>query len=542
MNRRDFLSRASALPLAVGADLVFSQMAGAQETVDVVAADFERLADVALGAAAMAGAGYADFRIERSRSESISTREQIVRGVSYRESVGCSVRVLVNGTWGFAAGAIGDGDAAVAKLARRAVEVARGLNALQAVPVVLEDVPAYRDTWRQKVEIDPFSVPLEEKAALLLELNGAAAKSGANFCNSSIAQVSEEKWFASSHGSRIVQSRTRVFPQFTVTVLDEKNGGYATRDSFAPPRGQGFEYLRGYDFSAESALAVEQAKEKMAAPSVTPGAMDLVIAPSNLWLTIHETVGHPTELDRALGYEANYAGTSFATPDKLGELNYASDLVTMVGDRSQAMGLSTVGYDDDGVKTDGKEFKIIDSGKFSNYQMAIGQAQKIGRTESNGCAYADGYDAFPIQRMPNISLQPGPEAITAKELIADVEDGIFIEGNGSWSIDQQRYNFQFTGQVFHRIRGGKIDGMLRDVAYQGNSVDFWRACDGLGGRDSYELGGAFNCGKGQPGQLAPVSHGAVPARFRQVNILNTEQEAGKQASRDNAACRANAWC
>ena len=544
MNRRTFLQQASALPLAAGAEIGFLGGAGAAEADgDLIATDFDRLAEVALGTAEMAGASYADFRIERRRSERIATREQVVRGINFSEGVGYSVRVLVDGTWGFAAGNLGDGGIvsdAVGRSAQKAVATAGGLKVLQDAPVMLEKIPAYQETWRLPVEEDPFSVALEEKAQLMLDLNAAATKAGANFCNSGVSSVTEEKWFASSLGSRIVQQRTRIFPQFSVTVLDSKKGGYATRNSFFPPTAAGFEVMRAHDFVAEAALAVEQAREKMAAPSVTPGPMDLVIAPTNLWLTIHETVGHPTELDRALGYEANYAGTSFATPEKLGELQYGSDLVTIVGDRTQDTGLATVAFDDDGVKTAGKEFKIIDAGKFSNYQMALGQAQKIGRTGSNGCAYADSHDSFPIQRMPNISLQPGKEDIGVEDLIADVEDGIFIEGNGSWSIDQQRYNFQFTGQVFHRIRGGKIDGMFRDVAYQGNSVDFWKSCDGLGGPSSYELGGAFNCGKGRPGQLAPVSHGAVPARFRQVNILNTEQEAGKQASTfrggKNAAC------
>ncbi len=551
INRRDFLRQVSVLPLAAGAELGFSQEGSGQVEIDEVNENFDRLAEVALGAAAMAGAGYADFRIERKRSEQIATREQVVRGIHFNERIGCSVRVLVDGTWGFAAGNLSASapvggpapaaDDAVRRMALDAVATAQGLRSLQSVPVVLEEVPAYRDTWRLPIAVDPFSVALEEKAALMLQLNASAAKAGANFCNSGVASVSEEKWFASSRGSRIVQARTRVFPQFSVTVLDEKKGGFATRNSFSPPTAAGFEALRDHDFVTEAALAVEQAREKMMAPSVQPGPMDLVIAPSNLWLTIHDTVGHPTELDRALGYEANYAGTSFATPEKLGHLDYGSELVTIVGDRTQDTGLATVAYDDDGVKTQGKEFKIIDSGIFSSYQMALGQAQKIGLSGSNGCAYADSHDSFPIQRMPNISLQPGPADIGAQELIADVEDGIFIEGNGSWSIDQQRYNFQFTGQVFHRIRGGKIDGMLNDVAYQGNSVDFWRSCDGLGGEASYELGGAFNCGKGRPGQVAPVSHGAVPARFRQVNILNTADEAGKQASRsrikNSAACR-----
>ena len=197
--------------------------------------------------------------------------------------------------------------------------------------------------------------------------------------------------------------------------------------------------------------------------------------------------------------------------------------MNIVGDRTQPDGLSTVGYDDDGVRTAGAEFHIVKEGRFENYQTSIGFAKASGRSRSNGCAFADSWDKFPIQRMPNISLQPGGKKRPVEELIADIKDGIYIIGDGSWSIDQQRYNFQFGGQLFYEIKNGKLGGMLRDVAYQGNTVDFWNACDGLCGREEYFLGGSPSCGKGQPGQSAPVSHGAVPARFRQINVINTSR-------------------
>jgi TldD protein len=281
--------------------------------------------------------------------------------------------------------------------------------------------------------------------------------------------------------------------------------------------------VEGYDFVGEAARVSEEAARKISAKSVEPGKKDLVIHPTNLWLTIHESVGHPTELDRALGYEANFAGTSFVTTEKLGKLRYGSEFITILGERTQEGGLSTIGYDDDGVKTKGAEFAIIKEGRFENYQMAMGSAKAIGRAGSNGCAFADGWDKFPIQRMPNISLQPGPKKVSAQDLISDVKDGIYVVGNGSWSIDQQRYNFQFGGQVFYEIKNGKLGQMLRDVAYQGNTVDFWNACDGVGGKEEYYLGGTFSCGKGQPEQSAPVSHGAVPARFRKINVINTNR-------------------
>jgi TldD protein len=282
--------------------------------------------------------------------------------------------------------------------------------------------------------------------------------------------------------------------------------------------------VAAYDGEAEAALAATQAREKLAAKSVEPGQYDVVIDPANLFLTIHESVGHSTELDRALGWEADFAGTSFVVPEMLDGLQFGSPLMTVMADRSQEGGLATIGYDDDGVRSTEAEFPIVEKGVFRNYQMALGQAHLIGRQRSNGCAYADSPTAFPIQRMPNISLQPGAEDVSLLDLIAGVDRGIYISGAGSWSIDQQRDNFQFGGQIFWEIRNGALGPMLRDVAYQARTVPFWNSLDGLGGQSTYELHGAFHCGKAQPAQIAPVGHGAVPARFRGVTILNTERK------------------
>lgn len=529
MQRRDWIKGTSATALA----LVSFRWATSAAAADSLSSRFPALADLALTRATELGATFADLRFMQTDRESLFVREEMVQGIDASSSLGCSVRVLVQGAWGFAASEE-ISEKRLLQLIESAVAIAKGQTGWRKQPIEIESLPAHSGRWDMPLTIDPFTVALEEKVERLLGINRAALGQGANYCHSHLSAVREHKWLANTFGTRIEQSRMRLHPGFSVTLVDSKKGEFASRASMLPPRGAGYEHLGEWDAAAEAALAVEQAREKMAAPSVTPGKKDLVIAPSNLWLTIHETVGHPTELDRALGYEANYAGTSFCTPDKLDSLRYGSDLVNLVADRSAAGGLSTVAWDDDGVETAGKEFPIVKDGVFRNFQMALGQAALIGREGSNGCAYADSFDAFPIQRMPNISLQPGGDpSVIAESLIADVEDGIYIEGNGSWSIDQQRYNFQFTGQVFHRIRNGKLDGMLRDVAYQGNSVDFWNACDGLGGAPTYELGGAMNCGKGQPGQVAPVSHGAVPARFRRINVLNTARESGN----DIAAAR-----
>lgn len=539
MHRRDWLKGTSATGLA----LLASRWTMTAEAASALDEQFPRLADLALDRAKSLGATFADFRLMQTDSESLFVREEMVQGVEANSKLGGSVRVLVDGAWGFAASEDLSEDA-VKRMTDAAIALAKGQAEWREKPIEIETLAAFQGSWESPVEIDPFTLPLEEKVDQLLGINRSALKTGANYCFSYLFAVRERKWLANSFGSRITQSRVRLHPKFSVTLTDPKKGDFASRDSFHPPRGAGYEHVRDWDAASEAALAVEQAREKMAAPSVTPGKKDIVIGPSNLWLTIHETVGHPTELDRALGYEANFAGTSFCTPDNLDKLQYGSEIVNLVGDRTAEQGLATIGWDDDGVETAGKEFHIVKDGIFRNYQTAMGQAALIGRDGgSNGCAYADNFDAFPIQRMPNISLQPGEDdSVTAESLIADVEDGIFVDGSGSWSIDQQRYNFQFTGQVFHKITNGKLDGMYKDVAYQGNSVDFWNACDGLGGAPTYELGGAFNCGKGQPGQLAPVSHGAVPARFRQINILNTAEESGKKtASKCDCSGGTTAW-
>ncbi len=527
MHRRDWLKGTSAAGLAL---LSHRWITTAFAAADL-SSRFPALAEAALAKATELGASFADLHVMQTDRESLFVREEMVQGVDAGSSLGCSVRVLVQGAWGFAASEE-ISEKRVLQLVESAVAIARGQAGWRKQPIEIEALPAHTGRWDMPVTVDPFTIALEEKVERLLEINRAALEKGASYCNSHLSAVRERKWLANTFGSRLEQSRVRIHPSFSVTLVDPKKGEFASRASMRPPRGAGYEHFSDWDATGEAALAVEQAKEKMAAPSVTPGKMDLVIAPSNLWLTIHETVGHPTELDRALGYEANFAGTSFCTPDKLDSLQYGSELVNLFADRSAGGGLSTVMWDDDGVKTLGREFPIVKDGVFRNFQMALGQAALIGREGgSNGCAYADSFDAFPIQRMPNISLQPGKDnTITAESLIAGVEDGIYIDGNGSWSIDQQRYNFQFTGQVFHRIRNGKLDGMFRDVAYQGNSIDFWKACDGLGGAPTYELGGAMNCGKGQPQQVAPVSHGAVPARFRQINVLNTAAESGKDVA------------
>ena len=481
------------------------------------------LADTALRLARQSGAAYADIRLGRNQRESLFAREDKLQHASYGLDVGFGVRVLMNGSWGFA-GSSSLTEPEIARMVALAVEMAQANAQIQAEPITIEDLPAAQEDWVMPVNTDPFSVATDVKAAYLLAVTGAALKNGADFCYAMLHFVREEKLFASSKGSVIFQTRLRSAPSFMATAVDKSAGKFASRDSLAPPMGAGWDYVESCDLVAEAAQAGTELREKLAAKSVQPGTYDLVVAPSNLFLTIHETVGHSTELDRALGWEADFAGTSFVTPDKLGTLQFGSPLMTVMADRSQHGGLATVAFDDDGVRTSGAEFPIVEDGIFKNYQMALGQARHIGREKSNGCAYCETATAFPIQRMPNISLQPNRQTTSLGDLIGGVERGIYIVGAGSWSIDQQRDNFQFGGQLFYEISNGKLGPMLRDVAYQGRTAEFWNSMDRLGDASTYYLGGTFNCGKGQPMQGAPVSHGAVPARFRGVTVLNTERE------------------
>jgi TldD protein len=514
-SRRDFLKTAG---LAMGA-ITLPSWVFESEAATYQAVDKNRLADVALSTAKRLGATYADIRINRYRFESISTREQQVQNVSRSQSFGFGVRALVKGTWGFASSRIVTPEE-VRRVTGQAVEIARANSVFQRKPI--EIVPASKvvTSWKSSFEKDPFEVPIEDKIQFLLKLNRAAMKTeGVGFINSAMLFVNEQKFLATSDGSRIDQYLIRSFPSFTVTAINRASGDFQTRTSFGGPQALGYEYLEKYPWMVEAEQAGEEVVAKLKAKSVEPGKYDLILHPSHLWLTIHESVGHPTELDRALWWEANYAGTSFLTPDKTGKLQFGSKLVNFVADRTQPAGLATTGYDDEGVP--GQKWHLVRDGVFVDWQTTRDLAPLVGQKKSYGCLYADSWGSVPFPRMPNVSLQPGKEAVSLDNLVNSVDNGILIYGNGSYSIDQQRYNFQFGGQTFYEIKKGKITGMLRDVAYQARTTDFWGACDGLGGPATYQLGGSFNDGKGEPTQSNAVSHGCPIARFRQINVLNT---------------------
>jgi TldD protein len=499
----------------------------------------KKLADAVLNKATSLGATYCDIRIGRYLNQFLTTRENKVQNIVNTESFGTGIRVIVNGTWGFASTNIVT-EEGLLKATTQAIAIAKANSKFQKEPVRLATEKGHGEVvWKTPIEKNPFEVPVSEKVDLLLRANAAAIQGGASFISSNLFQVNEQKYFASTDGSYIDQDVHRIWPTFTVTAIDKATGTFKTRSALSAPMGMGYEYLipkaqdkiqgpggillykNSYDMIEDAVASAAQAKEMLKAKSVEPGKYDLVLEPNHLGLTIHESVGHPLELDRVLGYEANYAGTSFATVDKLksGNFNYGSKIVNIFADKTQLGSLGAVGYDDEGVKC--KRWDLIKDGILVNYQVIRDQAHILNQTESHGCCYSQSWSDVQFQRMPNVSLSPGKEAYSIDQMIKDVEKGIYIAGRGSYSIDQQRYNFQFGGTVFYEIKNGAIAGMLNDVAYQSNTQEFWNSCAKICDEKDYRMFGSFFDGKGQPSQVSAVSHGSSSSRFDGINVINT---------------------
>ena len=522
VTRRTFLQSSSAA-------LASSLFAAAPADSTKPNSDLETLGAVALAEAKRLKATYSDIRIIRYRRQFVSVRLNPERGtaktlevpnVADTGSFGFGVRVIADGAWGFAASPIVTKEE-ITRITGEAVGVARANAVLKSSPVELAPVPAYRDRWQTPFERDPFSVPLEEKLELIRSAAAQAKKDDKVFSSACVLSFrSEDKYLATSVGSSIQQLNMQTYAVVNATAVDRAAALSRTRRYQPPQVTAGYEYVPIMNLVENARRVREESLELLAAPAVSPGKKDLVLMPSHLWLTIHESLGHSTELDRALGYEANYAGTSFLTPDKLGKQRIGSDIVNIWGDRTNERGLATTGYDDDGVKA--TKFPIIERGIFKHYQTIRDQAHLIGEKESRGCCYADNWSSVPFQRMPNVWLEPGKATTTLDDLISGVDDGILIDGDGSFSIDQQRYNFQFGGDAFWQIKGGKKQGMLARVAYQSRTTDFWQACDQIAGPSYWQQWGAPNDGKGEPGQINSVSHGCSPSRFRQINVIQTD--------------------
>ena len=526
MNRRDFLLQSAAT--AAGLAVLPGVAHAARLPLDDP--EYRELANRALDAARSAGASYADVRISRVRNQALSTRERQITGFQDGETFGFGVRVLASGAWGFVASR----DltlAEVERVGRLAVSQAKANAAARRRPVELAPAEVHRDaTWRSPIRVDPFEVSIEDKVGLLLAANDAALKvQGARFVTSSMFFVREEKTFANTDGSFITQTIYRSFPQMNVTAVGGND--FQTRLSTdVQPMGLGYEHVQDAKLVENATRWASDAVAKLTARPVQPGRYDLILMPSHLFLTIHESIAHPTELDRIMGFEANFAGTSFIYPidDYLGKFRYGPDYFNVQAERSAPGSLATVGYDDEGVRPD--EYLIVKNGILNDLQTTREQApwladwyRRSGKpVRSHGNSYAESWSQVQFQRMPNVNVMPNPERdVSVEELVSGVQDGIMIEGRGSFSIDQQRYNAQFGGQVFHEIKNGRVTGMLKDVAYQIRTPEFWNSIDGLGGKSTYFAGGSFNDGKGQPSQSNAVSHGCPATRFRKVNVINT---------------------
>lgn len=545
MKRRDFVQIAG---LGLGGMMLPLGLLGNSNPVSIEALlesplnvqQKKQIADAALNTAKSNGATYTDVRIGRYLNQFISTRENKVQNIVNSESYGVGIRVIANGTWGFAS----TNDVSpegVKKATLQAVSIAKANSKFQTDPVKLAPNVSHGEvSWKTPIQKNAFEIPVAEKVELLLAANAEAQKNGASFVNSNLFQVNEQKYFASSEGSYIDQDIHRIWPTFNVTAIDKAAGKFKTRQAMSAPMGMGYEYMipkkedklvgavpdmylykNSYDMIEDAGLSARQAKEMLSAKSVDPGKYDLVLEPNHLGLTIHESVGHPLELDRVLGYEANYAGTSFATLDKLkaGNFNYGSKLVNIFADKTQQGSLGAVGYDDEGVKC--KQWDLIKDGVLVNYQAIRDQVHIIGQNESHGCCYSQSWNDVQFQRMPNVSLAPGKDPYSVQQMIKDVEKGIYIAGRGSYSIDQQRYNFQFGGTVYYEIKNGQITGMLNDVAYQSNTQEFWNSCAKICDASDYRMFGSFFDGKGQPSQVSAVSHGSSTTRFNGINVINT---------------------
>lgn len=521
ISRRDFM-RLSAAVAAAGILLPSTKPVAAQS---MTSSERELLLH-AIDAARSAGAQYADARVIRTQFEAIGAREQMITQVQSTDSFGINVRALVGGSWGFSATQVLTRDA-VATMAREAVAIATANNEVAPSETVLAEVDIFPDAdWITPHTVDPFDVSLEDKAALLLRINEEALRvNNIRFSNSSILSVKEERLLATSEGSVIRQTLLRINPSINITAISPDGSDFQTRGAVVEPAGRGYEYIRGLELASSAGGWAEEAAMKLEAPSVEPGKWDLILHPSNLWLTIHESIGHPTELDRALGFEANYAGTSFIYPpeDVINKLRLGPEFLQFVGNRTEFGGCATTGWDDEGVPAE--VWPIIKDGLFVDYQTTREQAdwisQYTGIDRSHGCSYGQNWESMPFQRMPNVSMLPGENDLSEDDVIASTDRGILVEGRGSYSIDQQRYNIQFAGQVFWEIRNGRKYRMLRDVAYVGRTPEFWNALDKIGGPSTYYLGASFGDAKGQPIQVNAVSHGCPISLFRDIDIINT---------------------
>ena len=477
---------------------------------------WDEYAELALKRVTASGAEYGDIRILHSTSQTITGEDRRIASIRDVEDIGFGVRVLYHGAWGFAASSILSLEE-VPRVADLAIDIAKSSASVAIEKVRLAEEPVHRDRIVTPYRVDPFAVPLEKKTDLLLRtMEALHRQQGIVRSSASLWARRDQKLFVSTEGTHLEFDLLAGQGECVATALHDSR--FASRSFNTPHLRVGYELIEEADFFREAPRVAAQAVEKVAAPAVDAGSYDLVLDAEHLSLTMHESCGHPSELDRALGYEANYAGTSFLTPEKRGTFRYGSPHVNLVADNTEPETLAATGYDDDGVAC--QTWDIVREGVFVGYCTNREVAPKIGDTRSGGSNRADGWGSVPIVRIANIGLESG--SATLDQLIADVKRGIYIEGHGSYSIDQRRYNFQFGGDAFWLIENGRRTHMLRDVIYQGITPEFWRSCDGVANRTSRRRYGFITCGKGQPGQSGWMTHAASPARFRNIGVIRGE--------------------
>jgi TldD protein len=473
------------------------------------------LAEAALNAAQVKGAGYADIRLSDRVQQNLAVKNGELAAVSDDASEGFGVRVLVDGAWGFAGSSRLEAQE-VEEVVDRAIRIARASARVRTESVDLGPAVRSQGSYRTPLTRDPFQVPLSEKVDLLMRADRAMGEvAGITVREGQMEFIRDRKLFASSEGAlteqELVESGAAI--EATATTPDEvQNRSYP--NSFGRQQGQaGFEYVEAMELERHAGRVAEEAVQLVSAPQCPSGVTTLILDASQVALQIHESCGHPTELDRVFGTEAAYAGTSFMTPEKLNQLRYGSPAVSITADALSATGLGTFGWDDEGVPA--QRTYLIKEGLFVGYLTSRETAQRLGQ-QSNGTMRADGWNRIPLIRMTNVNLEPGTSSL--EEMIAGVEDGVYMETNRSWSIDDKRLNFQFGTQLAYEIKGGRRGRMLKNATYAGITPEFWNSCDAVGDRSTWRLWGIVNCGKGQPPQLAHVAHGAAPARFRDVKV------------------------
>jgi len=471
------------------------------------------LSQRALDTAVQRGATYADVRVVRRAEESISVKSGRIEAVAFGESEGFGVRVLVDGAWGFAASS-GLTMTEADRVAGDAVRIARASATTLRRPVVLDDRPPAHGSYRTPYEVDPFAVPVEEKVADLMAAEAAMTRTpGIAFAEANYSAQREWKSFAASDGSEIDQEITHVVANIEANAV---SGDELQRRSYADSgQAAGYEWVRGLDLVGNAERIAPEAVALLSAPQCPPGRRTIILDPSQLYLQVHESCGHPTELDRVFGTEASYAGTSFLTTDKLESgFRYGSDLVTIVADATAPGGMGTFGWDDEGVAA--QRVPLVQDGVFSGYLSSRETAPRIGR-RSGGTMRADGWDRIPLIRMTNVNLLPR-EGLSLDDIVADTDDGLYLASNRSWSIDDRRLNFQFATEVAYEVKGGKLGRLFKNPTYTGITYEFWRSCDAVADARSYVMIGTPNCGKGEPGQVGHVGHGMSGARFRDVQV------------------------